>query len=351
MTLIAGYIINSCPVLIGDVLVSNPKGKGESISTPTWHEAEEAQQGPLQIVSMVQKVNIVHDHACFAWAGSYYQARVFARALRAHLEVNDLDEAKMNEFFKSFDKSDYDDLDCIIYTIDKGLLKRYYRTAGEYELDGVMVQTGGSGQGHFIKSVEHFFKEVEQGDTRAETVISPALGYIASTLVEQIFTGDGLDDGWGGAFEIAYFADGKFQKLNDVLYVLWTATENEDGTRTLTPFPYLVKTNYFGDTFVVKVIDNSIQAPQTRLYNISPLGMQDEAQHNPPMSFTYLINYILIEKQDGQAVGCVNQMTVASAEGFSIKSEGGATHMELSGEFVKKLCEGAFGPGTVIQQS
>lgn len=85
MTLIAGYIINSCPVLIGHVLVSNPKGKGESISTPTWHEAEEAQQGSLQIINMVQKVNTVHDQACFAWAGSYYQAALLmARPRPSH---------------------------------------------------------------------------------------------------------------------------------------------------------------------------------------------------------------------------------------------------------------------------
>jgi hypothetical protein len=47
MTRIAGYIINSCPVVLGDFLVSNPKGKIESISTPTRHEAEEAQQGDV----------------------------------------------------------------------------------------------------------------------------------------------------------------------------------------------------------------------------------------------------------------------------------------------------------------
>jgi hypothetical protein len=348
MTLIAGYIINSCPVLLGDVLVSNPKGKGESISTPTWHEAEEAQQGPLQIVRMVQKVNIVHDHACFAWAGSYLQARVFATALRAHLEVNDLDEAKMNEFFKSFDKSDYDDFVCIIYTLDKGILKRYHLNADEYPLDGVMVQTGGTGQGHFIEAVEYFFKPAEEGDTRAETVIAPGLSYIASALGEQIFTGWGLGEGWGGAFELAYYSHGKFHKIDDVLYVFWTGKE---GTNSLDYFPYLVKTNYFGDTFVVKVIDNSIEAPQTRIYNISPLGMKDEAQHNPPMTFTYLINYIMIEKKDGQKVACVIQMTKNDAEGFSIKKENGSTSLELSRKFANRLLEGAFGAGVTLEKN
>lgn len=262
MTLIAGYIINSCPVLLGDVLVSNPIGKGKSISTPTWNKVEEVQQEPLQIVRVVQKVNVVHDHACFAWAGSYIQARVFATALREHLETNDLDETKMREFFKSFEKSDYDDLICIIYTLDKGILKRYHLNAAEYPLDGVMAQTGGTGQGHFIKSVEHFFKQADENDTRAETVLAPGLSYIAAAFGEQIFTGDGMEEGWGGAFELAYFAGGKFQKLDDVLYVFWIAKEYATGEMKLQQFPYLVKTNYFGDTFTVMVLDNSTEDPK-----------------------------------------------------------------------------------------
>lgn len=344
MTLIAGYTINSCPVLLGDVLVSNPKKKGESISTPTWHTADEAQQDPLQIMNLVQKVNIVHDHACFAWAGSYLQARVFAAALRSHLEANDLDDAKMWDFFKSFDESDCNDLDCIIYTVDKGILKRYQRNAGEYELDGVMVMTGGTGQGHFIKSVEYFFKLADENDSRAETIIAPGLSYIASAFGEQIFTGNGLQDGWGGAFELAYYAGGKFQKLDDVLYLFWTAEEKTDGAITLKSFPYLVKTQYFRNTFTVMVLDNSIENHQTRVYNISPLGQPDNQKHDPDLSFTYLVNYILIEKKDGQTVSCTSLMTKNLTEGFSIDRQNGATSLEFSGPFLKNLCEQAFGP-------
>jgi hypothetical protein len=348
MTLIAGYIKNSCPVLLGDVLLSIPKGKGASISTPSWHHVEEAQQEPLQIVNMVQKVNIVHDHACFAWAGSYVQARVFATALRTHLQANDLDDAKMMEFFKTFDKEDYDGLDCIIYTVHNGILKRFHRNADEYELDGLMVQTGGSGQGHFIKSVEYFHKAAADGDMREETVVAPGLSYIASAFGEQLFTGDGLQDGWGGAFELAYFANGKFQKLDDVLYVFWTAEQNARDEFTLKPFPYLVKTNYFGDTFTVMVQDNSEQDAQTRIYNISPLGQRDTERHTPLLTFTYLINYILMEKIEGPAMSCTSLMTNASAHGFSINRENGTTCLEFSGEFIEKLCKDAFGPGNIL---
>lgn len=350
MTLIAGYAINSCPVLLGDVLISNPKGKGASISTPTWHTTDDAQREPLQIVSLVQKVNIVHDHACFAWAGSYLQARMFATALRAHLETNDLDDAKMLEFFKSFDKSDCDDFDCIIYTIDKGILKRYHRNAGEYELDGVRVMTGGTGQGHFINSVEYFFKPADENDIRAETIIAPGLSYIASAFAEQILTGNGLQDGWGGAFELAYYADGKFQKIDDVLYIFWMA-EEKDGAITLKSFPYLVKTQYFGDTFTVMVQDNTIASPQTRVYNISPLGQQDNQKHVPDLSFTFLVNYILIEKENGKIVSCTSLTTKNLTEGFSINRENGATSLEFSGPFLKNLCEQAFGPGSSLQEA
>jgi hypothetical protein len=345
MTLIAGYIKNSCPVLLGDVILSSPNGKGPSISTPAWHRAEEAQEEPLQIVNMVQKVNIIHDHACFAWAGSYVQARVFATALRAHLEANDLDDLKMIEFFKTFDKEDYDDLDCIIYTVHDGLLKRYHRNACDYELDGLMVQTGGTGQAHFIKSVEHFFHpSADENDTREVTVVAPGLSYIASAFGEQLLTGEGMQEGWGGAFELAYYANGKFRKLDDVLYVFWTAEQNDQNEFAVTQFPCLVKTNYFGDTFTVKVLDISEQETQTRLYNICSLGQQDTKEHDPSLTFTYLINYILIEENGGQAVSCTSLMTKAAAEGFSIHCENGNTRLEWTSEFINNLFGKALSP-------
>jgi hypothetical protein len=203
MTLIAGYIINSCPVLLGDVLLSNPKGFGTSISTPSWHTTDESPA--IQIVNLVQKVNIVHNQACFAWAGSYIQARVFATALREHLESNDLDDKKMIEFFHSFEPSDYSDLACIIYTVHNKFLKRYQINAPEYELDELMVQTAGTGQEHFINAISHSYKPPGEDDRSVKAVIAPGLSYISSAFGEQIMTGQGVDDGWGGAFELAFF--------------------------------------------------------------------------------------------------------------------------------------------------
>ncbi|WP_311966242.1 hypothetical protein, partial [Acinetobacter baumannii] len=77
--------------------------------------------------------------------------------------------------------------------------------------------------------------------------------YVASAFGQQIFTGGGLADGWGGAFEIAFYAQGKFRKIDDVLYLFWTATERANGTIVFESYRYIVKTNYFGETFVVYV--------------------------------------------------------------------------------------------------
>jgi hypothetical protein len=348
MTLIVGYKINSCPVLFGDVLLSNPKGSGNSISTPAWHTTDEPPT--LQIVNMVQKVNLVHEHACFAWAGSYLQARVFATALQAHLEANDLDDKKMLAFLHSFDKADYSDLACIIYTVHEKFLKCYQVNAPEYELDGLKVQTGGTGTGHFIDVISHVYKPPNENDRSERAVIAPGLSYIASAFGEQIMTGCGVDDGWGGAFELAFFANGKFKKIDDVLYVFWTAVQDEKGEFTLRNYPYLVKTNYFGDTFTVMVNDYGIEKRQTRIYNICPLGKTDQTPHTPELTFSYLINYIFIEKANGKRESCTTIMTRKSAMGFTIERRDDAIHLEFSRDFIQELCEAAFGPGIFLKK-
>jgi len=199
MTLIAGYIINSCPVLLGDVLLSSPLSGGPSISLPSWHkDSKHPGENDLRIVGMVQKVNIISDQVCFAWAGSHIQAKMFSRSLRTHVEKFALNQERMLSFLKGIDPIDRSDFQCILNTVDDGLLKRYHLDAWEYECDGLMVQTGGTGVGHFLESIEPFFKNRIHGDRSEVNVVAPGLSYIANAFGEQIFTGGGLSDGWGG---------------------------------------------------------------------------------------------------------------------------------------------------------
>lgn len=346
MTLIAGYIINSCPVLIGDVLISSARAPGPSVSLPSWHTDTRAPVGDqLQIVGMTQKVNIISDQVCFAWAGSHVQARLFARSLTEHINEHGVGHVKMLEFLKSIDGADRSDLQCILNTVDGGLLKRYQLGASEYECDGLMVQTGGSGVGHFLDAISFFFKQPSSVDKSAYAILAPGLSYIASAFGEQIFTGGGLSDGWGGAFELAFYANGRFQKIDDVLYLFWTATENPDGSILLKPYPYIVKTNYFDETLVVHVADNSCPNPSTRIYNISPLGKNDCGRHHPHFSFTYLVNFILLDKADGNKLGVTNVRTKDSSAGCTIDQREGALHLEFTSNFIDMLCSDSFGKG------
>ncbi|WP_313169406.1 hypothetical protein [Massilia oculi] len=350
MTLIAGYIINSCPVLLGDVLLSSSRSTGSSISLPSWHtDLKSPAEGDLKIVGMVQKVNIISDQACFAWAGSHIQAKVFARSLREHIKIFGLHHEDMITFLKAIDPVDRSDMQCILNTVHDGFLKRYHLDANEYECDGLMVQTGGTGVGHFLENIESFFKNRIDGDRREVNIVAPGLSYVASAFGEQIITGGGVSDGWGGAFEIAFYANGRFRKIDDVLYLFWTATELEDGSVVLESYRYVVKTNYFGDTFVVYVNDNSTPVPGTRIYNISPLGLGDAERHNPPMSFTYLVNYIFLEKMDGKTIAITDVRTKDSVSGFQLEHRDGAIHLEFSSFFLDELCTSAFGKGRMVR--
>jgi len=153
----------------------------------------------------------------------------------------------------------------------------------------------------------------------------------------------------GGAFEIAFYAQRKFQKLDDVLYLFWTATEREDGSFILVSYRYIVKTNYFGETFVVYVNDNTGAVPSTRIYNISPVTQGDAEQHDPPLSYTYLVNYIIVEQMDGKSTAITSVRTKDSVSGFNIEHRDRALHLEFTSQFLNELCLSAFGKGVVVR--
>ena len=349
MTLIVGYTINCCPVLLGDVLLSQQKPVGGDISVPTWHNDQLApRENPLRMTGLVQKINIISDHVCMAWAGSHIRAQTIARELRDHVAQHGANAAKLGAFLNTYDRADLRDLESIIYVVEDGILKPFHLRAPAYEIDGWTLQSGGTGVEHFISKFGHFFKLPAADDRSEAAVVGPGLSYIAAAFGEQLFTGGGLAEGWGGAFELATFRQGRFQKLDDILYVFWSAQKHADESITVGLYPSLVKTNYFGDTLAVHVSDQTGARPQTRIYNVAPLGQADEARHQVPLTYSYLINYFFIERNDGAATAATIVTKDSHVAGFRVERNANGIELQFDDLFVRRLCAQAFGPGTVI---
>jgi hypothetical protein len=85
MTLIASFEFQHVPVLLGDMLITSPGAPTKESHTPLVHtpnkiiDLKEARY----VSSLRQKLAILHDHVCLAWAGDLFHAQRFAEYIRS----------------------------------------------------------------------------------------------------------------------------------------------------------------------------------------------------------------------------------------------------------------------------
>src|SRR3989338_8969394 len=85
MTAIAGFNINRCPILLGDLLVSTRGDENlkTNLSIPTIGEIEKIfPRGPGIIpTKLTQKVALLNDNLTLAWSGIKLSAQIIINAL------------------------------------------------------------------------------------------------------------------------------------------------------------------------------------------------------------------------------------------------------------------------------
>jgi hypothetical protein len=123
--------------------------------------------------------------------------------------------------------------------------------------------------------------------------IRPALSFTTHAFGSQIVTGEGVTEGWGGAFEIAYPVSDRFVKIGDVLHLTWIARESEQGGISAECIPYFVKIAYKGERMVIFVADFREDSKGDSLYVVDPAyGINNESTIEPPtMEYTWLANH------------------------------------------------------------
>ena len=65
----------------------------------------------------------------------------------------------------------------------------------------------------------------------------------------------GLEEGFGGLFEVLTFQDDKLAKIDDVLYCFWTIDEHSEREIIISPNTPFVKIKYQDDILVVRRSD------------------------------------------------------------------------------------------------
>jgi hypothetical protein len=260
MTLFASFVFQGAPIFLGDILISSPATQSANVSTPLVHNPGKYihHGSSRRISSTCQKVNIINDNICLCWAGSFLRAKLLANFLVKYSQDNlALDRDNLYSAIAEYlgfahDLKDFEFLICFWDGTDI----HYFSNFPDYDLDNVReVRAAGSGVSHFLQHIERAARD-HSGNTALgyNELALDALGYIGLASAQQFFSGHGLDEWWGGAFEIVTFSDWKFMKAGPICWLYWDCVEIGPCQYTLTlmrPFMY----QYYIDSYALFWID------------------------------------------------------------------------------------------------
>jgi len=279
MTLVASYAVSGHPVVVGDVMLSNPlhDRSQKSVPMPTSASASDY-MGDRFASRLLQKVNIINDQLVLAWAGSPLWAKAFFEEMAKHgaditfeviektlnawkLERN-IDLYLTGLFVPRLENT----ITLIIqfaWDSDTGWKSQSSDLGGN-----TTCYYGGTGGPHFAEAVHLTPSFSHLNVNSAEASIMTTISHLTRLAGDQIRSGVGLEAAFGGAFELATIISGRIEKVKDIGYHFLEARCPDNKEVFFTPYVTL-KICYFEDYLVVRKLDYGTP-PKTEVYIIKP---------------------------------------------------------------------------------
>ena len=288
LTIAAGFAIGKHIILIGDILISGPEPsngsyqiynifknvKDGAISLSKTRDTLKFMPPPattneiltrkfssssqLTIIKLKQKICLLNDRVAIAWSGSYIGALTVINELMEQASLKPLTLAFLLSYFDKLDKTIGQlEVSFIIAifapTTNKSYLIPYKATTYESEIFGKVFIIG-IGKTEFLslfkKAEPKLNKEILKGGVGILNIATA----ITSPLLSLDFMGRGLTSYFGGGYEIAYLADGKIQKADNVHYIYWHTQYMSNGNISL-PIPFQIHSyKYLHDLLSIRTI-------------------------------------------------------------------------------------------------
>ena len=231
MTLVASLVsAQSTPFMISDTLLTSHKINtvANAVTYPTI--PLEHTEDHLHVVGLCQKIVEIRPDMFVGWSGSYTCAARFISNMRLFSRSKQITyksiSAECNAYFKALRPQDIYDLSVMILYYEDGYYHQITANsatlASHDQLGDVTVI--GSGSIPFLNYVSKVplmpFKDDGHNAPLNSNRIHYCLSYIALTLNHQKHTGFGIEEGWGGGFEIVLSkSGGGIEKLDRVMYL------------------------------------------------------------------------------------------------------------------------------------
>ncbi len=256
MTLIAGFMRKGCPILMGDILLSNNLETAIELTIPTIGKtsSDNLKNGIYQPSAFSQQVNLLSPQLALACSGNLGQAKEFmAQVIGAKIHNKPSREA-LKEVFDDLELNDLyimgllrDDKGMMLFDIN---CERIDFRGSEFE----WFKAGGSGFSRLRDIVLNMNSRITSGNlNELEYGISSAIQISTSLLSKELQTQSTLRELFGAGYEILHPLGSGLAKFADLTYYFWSIEERTSG-KWHCSIPFLaMKYSYHKDILVIEV--------------------------------------------------------------------------------------------------
>ncbi len=285
MTLISGFSKNYCPIILGDLLISNNDSKEQLITLPTIGKIskQDFSRCSYSPCGFSQKINLLSPKLALGWAGSKIHAKTFMDELITLGVHDDPSHQAINDIYNNI-VTNPNDLSIIGIYRNNSEIRIFDFNAWPTDSNSNFeyFKSAGSGYGTLldITEINDFNLNVTSGKiNKLEIGIATAVNIITALLSEELLTQSSIQNLFGAGYELVHPYKSILKKFDDLTYLFWSIEEFEINNWRLQSSPFLVsKYSYHNDILVIRAMHikqndniNSCKIEKDELHIVSPI--------------------------------------------------------------------------------
>lgn len=315
MTVVIGFLINNHPLLVGDILLSSEEIVGKSIDLPLTGDVRNIfpEGSGFVPTGLRQKLVVIGDNLALGWSGTRIAAKTIIKEMIEHNDRTPFTKETLDAFIKNIDR----------IVTEQGFsfvgFLRDPETSGFFMFnsytheepkkftseDGgaLIIGAGGEELLNFIEPTGINPRPVNEGVV--QSTINTGLEYTGALLNFELATQQSLLSYFGAGYELLTYANGKFQKIEDITYLFWIGDiSNEEKSISLS---YLVKCSYADDVLLIRSArvhhfqEENTKALKDKIFVIDPAYRESTATEiekfvKPSYNSNFICSYFLNRK-------------------------------------------------------
>lgn len=274
MTLISMINGFGFPILISDRAISQ-KGSSQSILLPSTNSKTTC---PTPVIGFNVKTIIVQDILCVGFAGNLSVIESWVSEIKDYFLHRAVTMESLENLLETLEDSPGSS---IIFAIGgpefSGNTTAVYHAGNWISNDSkenLRILSCGSGAetftSHFVEQAAY----LDESEINAKFCQQRVLSICISFLNHERKATSLLRNGWGGGFDLVYYENGKFQRLNELTFAFYVV----DAGKVMNPIPVsLIHQSYSDGNVVVRHFTEE----GYEIYSISELGEKIPCKDQP----------------------------------------------------------------------